>query len=374
MFFTFTICWLVGAFAGMNSTLFNVVQKNALDDLGLDVSVWGGTILFAFLIGWMIGGIVLGNFADRYGRVKAMAISVFLYSIGTGLTGFSASVYSFILFRFITGLGVGGAMMSISVYLGEVWRGKSRAQAVGALITSYQLGVFLSGLVCTYFSSWRYAFFTGGLPVLLCPILLISLKETKRKISQTKEIPLNLKTNLMIGSVIFAALLIPYWTECAFVPTWIQTLPDISPKSHTYAVIAHGIVAVIGCFFAGTFANRFGRLKTLITSFAFAFIISLYMLLSENFWAFSLLGGFIGIVQAVSYIYLPELFPENIRATAVGFCLNSGRLITACLVFAMGPFIYFCGGFANALILFSSFYLVGVVVCAFGLETKEATI
>ena len=75
------------------------------------------------------------------------------------------------------------------------------------------------------------------------------------------------------------------------------------------------------------------------------------------------------MAQAVLYIYLPELFPAAIRASAVGFCLNCGRLVTAVAVLFIGLLVPLLGGYAYALFAFACLYLAGVGAGLLGKET-----
>jgi MFS family permease len=84
----------------------------------------------------------------------------------------------------------------------------------------------------------------------------------------------------------------------------------------------------------------------------------------------ALLGLFIGLAQAIMYIYLPELFPTRIRATAVGFCLNAGRFSTAIAVLFVGVIVRTLGGFAQSAMLFAVAYLFAVGAAFWAIETK----
>jgi hypothetical protein len=98
-----------------------------------------------------------------------------------------------------------------------------------------------------------------------------------------------------------------------------------------------------------------------------------------------LLGYFIGVIQAVMYIYLPELFPTLIRASGTGFCLNVGRFVTAIAVFYVGDLIRLVishglgqalfgnpllSAYGVAAFLFSFAYILSVAAAIFGDETR----
>ena len=77
------------------------------------------------------------------------------------------------------------------------------------------------------------------------------------------------------------------------------------------------------------------------------------------------LALFFGISQGLLSIYIPQLFPVNIRAAATGFCFNVGRLVTAVTVFFVGALVVALGGYGNAILTFSVVFVVGFVTLYF---------
>lgn len=386
----FLICWLGGTFAGTVSHLFNLILPAMLQELlqtsdRLQISQWGSYMISAFLFGWMLGGIAGGILSDRLGRVKTMAIAIVFYSFFTALGGLASSPYEVAFLHFLTGMGVGGEMISISIFLSEIWPGKSKAIAIGALITSYQLGVMLSGILGFLASDWRMAFALAGLPLFLAPLALSFLKdppfkEEKGNLQSHFRTLLEpkLQKSLLIGTLTFGSLLVGYWASSIWVPTWIQDLVQNSGvgKERSFATILHGISAVLGCLVAGPLADFFGRKKTIFLALAGAMVTS-FILFGSNtsfnpmiYVEYAILGLFLGMAQAALYIYLPELFPQKACATATGLCLNIGRLFTATGVLTVSLLVQFFGGYSDALIAFSCIYAVSLIAIPFGNETR----
>lgn len=397
----FVACWLGGIFAGMNSTLFSVLLPAAIQDLAESadraiISQIGSLILCMFLLGWMFGGVIGGIFADRFGRVRAMSVAIGLYAVFTSLAGFVQDPWQLAACRFFTGLGVGAEMVCISIVLAESWPERSPALAVGALITSYQIGVFLSGVVGSLVYSWRMAYACCIIPLFLALIIALWMPESKKWIkaqprdekksavkstsqwSQFFSLFRSEGWNLLIGSTMFGGLLIGYWASLSWVPTWIQDLLKNggSGQEANLATVYHGLAAVFGCLISGALANAFGRLTVVFLAFTGAFLTSGWMFLGNTafsnliYWQHSMLGFIAGMAQAVMYIYLPELFPTCIRATASGLCLNIGRIITAIVVICVGFLVPLFGGYAKALFAFSCLYLLGAAAALAAKETK----
>ena len=407
-----------GIFDGLDSSLYMVVQHDAIAELAgtverSQISSLGSLIMATFLIGWTLGGILFGWIGDRFGRVTAMVGSILLYAIFTGAAGFAQDPLQLALCRFLVGFGIGGELVTIATMLSETWPESSRAWAVGMLITSYQVGVFLAGLIPTWIytvfdgseiSPWRVVFFIGALPAVLAILLRLRLDEPKvwqeqHNVQQQAAQHVAFRENgvyvllnhfrrlfapehrrdLFIGGAAFGGLLIGYWASLAWIPTWIQDLigPTATGTEKSIATMYHGIAAVVGCSLAGPLANTIGRRWTIMTSYFGALCASLLLTQTNTvfsstiYWEDALLGFFIGLGQAIMYIYLPELFPTRIRATAVGFCLNIGRVATAIAVLFVGTIVAWLGGYAMAIALFSGSYLLAMVAGFWGRETKR---
>lgn len=421
----FVGCWLGGIFDGMDSSLYMVTQFDALSDvLGTTdrsvISTAGSHIMATFLMGWVVGGLLFGIVGDRLGRIKAMVGSILLYSLFTGLTGLAHTEWQFALCRFLTGVGIGGELVTITTVIAETWPERSRTFAIGMLITSYQMGVFLAGLLPTVIysvlshvsaypmlaglapvSPWRWVFMAGALPALLTVLIRLNLKEPERwtalhhSDSPTHHVTFqeglqtvwgHLQTcfspghrrDLVIGGTVFGSLLIGYWASLAWVPTWIQDLlgPNQLGTEKSVATMIHGLAGTLGCFSAGLLAPMLGRRWTMVLGYGCSFCASAWLVQNSHFTSFiyvqyAVLGFFTSISQAIVYIYLPELFPTIIRATAIGFCLNVGRVVTAVLILFVGPLVALLGGFAPSIFVFSCAYLLAVVAACFARETNH---
>lgn len=388
-------CWLGGMFDGMDSTFMSAVQPKAIEELLQTtqrdvISHYGGIISSFFLIGWMAGGIIFGMIGDKLGRVRSMLFSILIYAVFTGLAGVSLEWWHLALFRFLTGLGIGGELVSITTFLSEVWVERSRAIAIGILITSYQAGVLIAGLITREVEYWRIVFYIGAVPALLTILLRLTLKESDKwkesiqssheDLSLIKEVLSSQhRRNAIIGALAFGGLLIGYWASLSWIPQWIQSFFPVGYKGNIErgtALFWQGLLAVIGCASAGFISDIIGRTKTIMLSYTGCFLAS-YLLFTTNttfnnniYWQVGLLGYFIGLAQAIMYIYLPELFPTRIRATAVGFCLNAGRFATAVSVLFVGTIVTQFGGYGIAAMFFASSYLIAVIVAFFGKETR----
>ena len=94
----------------LDQRLFSLARNPALKALmpSGDVQAMGKEVTALFLVGWGVGGLLFGPLGDRFGRAKMLTLTVLIYSLFTGLTFFSHRYWDFALYRFLTGMGVGG--------------------------------------------------------------------------------------------------------------------------------------------------------------------------------------------------------------------------------------------------------------------------
>jgi MFS family permease len=375
-------CWLGGVFDGLDSTLFHMVQPVAIGEFlntqNLErISPVAGQVNFWFLIGWMLGGVAFGWVGDRFGRVKAMLGSILLYSFCTGLCGFAQSWEQLALFRFLTGLGIGGELVSIATFISEVWPARTKAIAMGFLLTSYQAGVFLAGGLHFWIHDWRQLFWIGTIPALLVVGLRFFMKESDQwaeaQESQNPDDPrhwLDLlkdpqnRWNLILGALAFTGLLVGYWASLAWIPTFLKGLAGLPESATSQSIMVQGGFAILGCSLSGILSKGVGIERVILLGAFLSFAGATWLFGWPPFFTVSIFQAIalysfgIGLLQASLYIFIPQLFPVLVRASSTGLCLNAGRLITALSVLMVGPLVQWFGGVGKAAWIFSWGYLL----------------
>ncbi len=136
-------------------------------------------------------GIIFGILGDKIGRVKTMVLTILSYSAFTGLSALSTGVWDFALYRFLTGLGVGG-QLAVSVSLvAEVMSDRVRPMALGSLQALSAIGNMMAAVISMVLgdrassrarsaSAWRAMFLVGMVPALLVIPIFLRLKEPER--------------------------------------------------------------------------------------------------------------------------------------------------------------------------------------------------
>ncbi len=206
--------WFVLAVAGlgwlfdtMDQQLFNLARVPAMRELlapspgavpnPANIAEYGGYATSIFLIGWAAGGLFFGVLGDRIGRARTMLLTILVYSLCTGLSAISTGFWDFALFRFLTGLGVGGEFAVGVSLVAEVMPSRARPLrprlAAGPVNRRQRDGRLdqhrprqhgraraLPSLFGFDMSAWRVMFLVGTVPALLAIVIRSRLKEPER--------------------------------------------------------------------------------------------------------------------------------------------------------------------------------------------------
>jgi MFS family permease len=392
------IAWMADC---MDQQLFTLARRTAITDLtGGDptrpeVTTYATLSTSIFLVGWATGGLIFGMFGDRLGRVRTLALTILLYSIFTGLSALSVSVWDFCLYRLLTGLGVGGVFAAAVALLAETMPSNARPytlglmQALSAIGNCTAAGLFiLLGLLELYghleaikpLSAWRLLFLIGIVPAGLVIFIQRRLEEPAswrqardaaaagvgKKLGSYAELFGEgwIRRHALLGMLLSSAGVIGLWgigffsydlQQTIFRPTFqaeAQQLGLTGVEMDRYIngqkIIWAGVTSLmmnVGAFFGMSafswVTQRIGRRPT----FAIFFVLAgastgglfLFMKTRADILWMTPLMGFCQLALFGGYaIYLPELFPTRLRATGTSFCYNVGRFVAASGPLALG--------------------------------------
>jgi MFS transporter, AAHS family, 4-hydroxybenzoate transporter len=183
------LCVLVAVFDGLDVQVIGLAAPAIGRELHLDRAALGPAFSAASL-GLMLGALGLGTLADRFGRKWILIASISAFGVFTLGTGFCNSLRALVLFRFLTGLGMGGAMPCF-ISLGSEYAPKARRVLVTSLLwAGFPLGGTVGGLLAAQFLEalgWRWLFYIGGIaPLVLVPFLAALLPESLSFLVATK--------------------------------------------------------------------------------------------------------------------------------------------------------------------------------------------
>ncbi|HEY9488358.1 MAG TPA: MFS transporter [Chryseosolibacter sp.] len=384
---SFIICFLCNMSAGLISTLMSVYLPPVVQELtGKNnpeaLSTISAYIQSLYIAGWAAGGFFWGFISDRIGRVKALSLSVGLFGLFTLMISFAPSWEYVVLLRLLSGLAVGGILVITPTLLFEIWPARSRAVMIGIDSIGFPVGIFSSGLVTVLLNNWRDAFMIGLLPLGLAIIAMLILKESDpwkstQKVASPKA-EHHHKTNLIKGSIIFGSMLIGLWGMFSWIPTWVQSLLGATDGQNErgIAMMLLGAGGLSGGFASGWVSNALGVRRAMMFCFAGCIVVSSLLFgLNSSFsnliyTELAFLSFFFGISQGLLSIYIPQLFPVQIRGTFTGICFNIGRIVTAIAIFFVGYLVTFFNGYSNTLLAFAGIFLIGFFTMLFSKDNK----
>ena len=399
--------WTGWTLDGMDSFIYALVLAPALTEL-LPASGYAatpaniglaGSILFAmFLVGWGLS-FIWGPLADRYGRTKVLAATIFMFAIFTGLAATAHNVWELGTYRFLAGIGIGGEWALAGTYVAESWPEDRRKMGAGYLQTGYYAGFFLAAALnytigATY--GWRAMFLVGVVPVIVSIVVLLRVKETE-KWQRVESVITAQKSALktifspmyrqrtIVATVLLTVAIIGLWAGAVYEPSAVIQLATKAgmtrPEAARMASIATGLLSigtVLGCLALPPIAERIGRRLTLAVYFvgmavsiALAFGWAFYLANGlVPFIALLVVMGFFGGNFALFSLWLPEQYETRVRATAFAFCTSIGRFFGAIVNFGIGAMVLHMKTLGVPIALTAIAFVIGLAVIPFSPETK----
>lgn len=345
-----TLCILVGVCEGVDLQAAGVAAPRLAPAFGIDPSALG-LFFSSATFGLMFGALVGGRVSDRIGRKPALIWSVIIFGVMSIATGLATDYNFLVAARFLTGVGLGGAMPNLVALVAESVPSNRRSVAVGSLYASMPLGgavaALVSMLIGTGNDSWRTIFYLGGFaPLVITPLLYFALKDTKPvQASVATEAPRqrpsvvtvlfgeNRAANtLILWGAFFLGLLVLY-----LLLNWLPTLlvgRGLERSEASQVQLAFNIAGVVGCVVSGGLMDGKRRAIAALGIFGFG-AASLAMLagapasLVISILIGLCLGATMNGAQAVLYGLAPSAYPLHIRGTGIGSAVAFGRLGSA---------------------------------------------
>jgi MFS family permease len=410
------LAWFGWAIDNTDFNLFALVLRPALTELlggapsVADIGRVGGLLSMVGLLGWAFGGMAFGVVGDYIGRIRTLALSVVMVAVFTALQGMSPNTFIFGICRFLSGVGTGAEFVVGIPLVAEAFADLPRARMLGFMMTGASFGSILGGqlyaLVGPY--GWRYPLFASVIPALILLALRRGMEEPERfqavharrqtlkaarSISDEDRAFLGFapkqlfsrenRYSTMVGVLFCLGALLGIWPSNVWLPTIQGQMLAHSGITGAAAVpfigfgmTLFGIGGMVGQAAYGFIADTIGRrwANILYSTGTLVAGMTLYVVLQDYSYypfvlpvfGFSVFGIFAGLA-----VYLPELFPTHMRATAVSFCSGSGRVITAFGPLVAGLLVVpFGGNFARATAVITCFAVLSIVAMMIGRETK----
>ena len=365
------LCALVALLDGLDIQAMGLVIPKLREDWGLDATAFG-PVLSASLAGIMVGMMGLGVLGDKFGRRSLLLVSFLLVGISSLATGWADNPTELMIFRFLTGLGIGGCLPNATALTAEYVPAKRLAFFVTLMYSAVPLGGvvggFVGGPIIAAFG-WQAIFYLGGIvPLVLCSAIDFWLPESVRFLAtkpgtepdigrileridtsyvyregDTFQLATGTSkgslgqlfaegralTTLMLWLVFFFSLFGMYMLASWLPTVFTQLGWEMSEAIRTVSYFWLG--GIFGGLVAGWLVDRYGPYRVLVPGFVLAGLLTaavgaaggdgslvLFVVLACGF-------GVVGAQLAMTAL-AADLYPTPIRSTGVGWGLGIGRI------------------------------------------------
>ena len=292
-----------------------------------------------------VGAILFGLMADRFGRRPTLMIDIIAYSVFELGSAFAPSLKFFLIMRALFGIAMGGEWGVGAALALETLPAEGRGFFSGWLQEGYAVGYLMAALayaVAFRFVGWRGMFVIGAMPAFLVIYIRTKVEESpawkQGKVSNKAESRMGKDILRYLGTFAFLVVLMfafnsfSHGTQDLY-PTFLQKDHKFTPQTVGLIAIVANVGALLGGIFFGTWSERVGRRKAILT----AALLTVPLI---PLWAYShtapmlALGGFLmqfmvqgawGVIPA----HLNELSPPGVRGTFPGFAYQLGNLLSS---------------------------------------------
>ncbi|WP_018661625.1 MFS transporter [Heyndrickxia acidiproducens] len=332
---------------GMDIMFISFAMSMIIANFHIDMTK-GGFISSITNLGMLVGGMVFGIMADKFGRVRVFTYTIFLFAIGTALTGLATSIEQVYVFRFIAGLGAGGEYGIGMALVAEAWPKNKQGRASSYVSIGAQFGVIIAALISAVVLpawGWRGLFFVGIIPVIFAYLVRKNLdespewlaaqkqKRTAKKAEKSKLIQLFATPRTAATTAALAIMatvqIAGYNGLMIWLPSMLQQSQGLSVSSSALWTISTAVGMIAGMLAFGQLIDRIGiKLAYGIFLLASATAVFLYAYASGS--AGVLIGGAIvgffsnGMFAGYGAL-ISRYFPVEVRSTATNTIFNFGR-------------------------------------------------
>lgn len=341
---TLILCFIFAIIEGFDLQSMGVAAPRMKTEM-LISSAQMGWIFSAAVLGTLPGALIAGRIADSIGRKKVLITCILMFGLMSLLTPFVKDYNTLLIVRFLTGLGMGGALPIVITMVSEAVPEKYKATAVSSMYCGMPLGGFLTSVVALTMTAdheWRHIFYIGGItPLILVPVLIYFLPESKAYLNKDTETKMP-KASMV--SVLFAksriSITSSLWLSffgtllvLTLLQNWLPTLISglgLTKEQASYIQMGFNLGGSIGVLILGFMLDRMN--KFVIVSCVYAGILTslIGLAYSSTTLAFTLsaagCGMFVIGCQSILYSLAAKYYPTEMRGTGVGAAVAVGRI------------------------------------------------
>lgn len=368
--------------------LFGVVRKSSFEELGLtpaEILSTGELTVGIQLGGMVLGGITWGIIGDKFGRLKVLFGSILLYSIANIANGFVQDINSYIVIRFIAGIGLAGELGAGITLTSEILPKEKRGLAGTLIAVCGVLGGISAALLSKVIPDWRTLYFIGGGMGLVLLVLRISVVESSMFASlektniqrgnylqffNNKERFYRYAKGMLIGMPVWYCIGILIFFADEFARQ--MGITGITPGN---AILFQYIGLGMGDVTAGLISHKLKSRKKALYIFYAIFIFFIILFFTQHNsspeWFYFICTG-LGFGSGISVLYIitsAEQFGTNLRASAATSITNFVRGFTPLLLLIFNQMRNYTGYLKAAWIIGIAVMIISLAALYF---TKES--
>ena len=367
-----TLCVLIATSDGFDNQALAFTAPAIAAEWGVKMAAFA-PVFSAGLFGLLLGSMLFGTLADRFGRRRMLIASAAVFGAATFATPFVPDVTTLMVVRFIGGLGIGGVPSAAAALVGETVPARHRQSFIAWTLIGVPLGGFLGGLVGSYcipLYGWQSVYFIGGGATLaVLAACIVALPESNRFLAlrsgnaprlsrlmaridpdgtygpaDTYTLPVQEDRRAGVGALFAegrARMTLLYWLGSFvnlltfyFVVNWTPTLFRESGLSASLATLSTSAVnagAILFGLVLGAYCNRIGTRNAAASTFLVAAAGLVLMSVGDGSVLPMMLGAFLagaGAIAGASSLVMfgAESYPTALRSTGIGWSLSAGRI------------------------------------------------
>ncbi|SMC46267.1 MFS transporter [Sporomusa malonica] len=392
----------------------------ALAQLGPELNLdahWSGLVGASCLIGLFFGGLVFGYLTDIFGRKFMYTLDLSVLVIGSILCMFVTTPMELVILRFIIGVAIGADYPIATALLAEFCPKSHRGFTMGTLLIWWFVGATLSDIVGYFLidvpGGWKWMLGSAAIPGILLiigrwgtpesPRWLMGkgrveearavmkkvygpnadIEDIEQNVVQTNFMKMfqgvYLSRTAMIGGF-WLCLIVPLFAIYTFGPAILEPFGLATGKLAMLGNTLISALFVVGIIPCLSWVNKFGRRPMIIWSFAVMtfglVILGLFPTASTPviMFGFAVYALANGAPNVLCWLYPNELFPTEIRASAVGFGTAISRIGAAIGIYLLPQWLTDYG-IGNTMLIMAGFTLTGLLIVAWlAPETKDLTL
>ena len=367
-----TLCVMVATCDGFDNQALAFTAPAIAADWGLRMAEFA-PVFSAGLFGLLLGSMVFGTLADRFGRRRLLIACTAVFGLATLATPFVHDATMLMLVRFVGGLGIGGVPSAAAALVGETVPARHRQNFIAWTLIGVPLGGFFGGFLgawCIPRFGWPSVYFVGaGATAAVLVACVAALPESSRflalhsanagRLAQLMNrihppggfsagdsyvLPVHEDRRSGVAALFAEGrrrMTLLYWlgsfvnlTTFYFVVNWTPTLfreSGLSGQAATLSTSAVNGGAILFGLVLGAYCNRVGTRNAAASTFVVAAAGLLLMSLGDGLLVPMMLGAFLagaGAIAGASSLVMfgAESYPTALRSTGIGWSLSAGRI------------------------------------------------